>query len=684
MKAKLLKRRAKPRERVAPTPETPVLSLGRATCGNIEVSHRFEWLVTNGIGGYASGTVAGFNTRRYHGVLVAALRPPVARTVLVAKLDATVNYRGESYSLYVNEFADGTVDPCGYQHIESFELEGSIPVWRYAFSDALLEVRLWMAHGRNISYVTYSAVRGQAPMELSIAPLCTYRDFHSHSHGRSEPELSTTDSGFELTYGEARTYRVVAEDAVFVQRPDWYWQFKHRLETYRGLDDTEDLFRPGEFSAHLDEGESVTLVCSAETMALASGRAALAAERKREQGLLQGCPTGDTVRARLTLAADQFVVRRSRGAKGRSTGASVIAGYPWFGDWGRDTMIALPGLTLATGRADVAAEILRTFAGHVSEGMLPNRFPEAGEEPEYNTVDATLWYFVAIYEHWLSTEDNGLARELFPVLVEIIEAHRRGTRYRIHIDGDDELLYAGEPGVQLTWMDAKVGDWVVTPRIGKPVEVNALWYNVLRIVAELAGRLRKRDLAREYAKAAEAVQDSFQKRFWYPEGGYLYDVVDGPDAADPSLRPNQIFALSLPFPVIDPGSSNENARAVVDACGRELYTPHGLRTLAPSDSRYIGVYRGGPRERDGAYHQGTVWPWLLGPFVKAHHRVYGDAELARSFLNPLKAHLLDAGIGTISEIFDGAPPQDARGCYAQAWSVAEILRAWIDLDEVKD
>jgi predicted glycogen debranching enzyme len=655
-----------------PTDGFPTLSLGRTTCGNIDLSHRHEWLVTNGIGGYASGTVAGLNTRRYHGILVAALRPPVGRTVLVSKLDATVTYRGESYPLFCNEFGDGTIEPRGYQHIETFELEGLIPVWRYSFSDALLEIRLWMAHGRNTTYVTYAHTRGAAPMELAISPLCTYRDFHGHSHGGWELGTRSISDGVEINaFDGAQSFRVVAEGTEFVERRDWYWQFKHRLETYRGLDDTEDLFLPGEFETRLDEGDSITLTCSAEDGKPASGKVALAKEREREKALLQGCPEDDLVHRRLMLAADQFVVRRSRG---RSAGATVIAGYPWFGDWGRDTMIALPGLTLATGRESVAEEILRTFSEYVSEGMLPNRFPEAGEQPEYNTADATLWYFVAVYEHSLSTGSIGLAKELFPVLVEIIDAHRRGTRYRIHVDPADELLYAGEPGVQITWMDAKVGDWVVTPRMGKPVEVNALWYNALRMMAEFARRLNKRKLAREYEAAAGRVRSSFEKRFWYEKGGYLYDVVDGPDD-DTSLRPNQIFALSLPFPLL----GGDKARSVLDACGRELYTPHGLRTLAPSDTNYVAVYVGGPHQRDGAYHQGTAWPWLLGPFASAHYKVYGDAELALSFLSSISAHLLDAGMGSISEIFDGAPPQQARGCYAQAWSVAEVLRAWVAL-----
>jgi predicted glycogen debranching enzyme len=340
-------------------------------------------------------------------------------------------------------------------------------------------------------------------------------------------------------------------------------------------------------------------------------------------------------------------------------------------------MVGLAGLTLATGRRSVAAEILMTFAEHVSDGMLPNRFPEAGEEPEYNTVDATLWFFTAVHAYVRSTDDLAFVKELMPALREIVEAHRRGTRYQIRVDPNNELLHAGEPGVQLTWMDAKVEDWVVTPRIGKPVEVNALWYNALRIVAELGRRLRKRSLAREYGAAADRARRSFEQRFWCERGGYLYDVIDGPGGDDDSLRPNQLFALSLPFPLV----SGEKARSVVDACARELYTPYGLRTLAPSHPSYIGVYRGGQRERDGAYHQGTVWPWLLGPFALAHYRAHGDAALARSFLASMESHLLDAGIGSVSEIFDGEPPHVARGCVAQAWSVAEVLRAWIELHE---
>jgi len=350
-------------------------------------------------------------------------------------------------------------------------------------------------------------------------------------------------------------------------------------------------------------------------------------------------------------------------------GRTVIAGYPWFGDWGRDTMISLPGLTLVTGRPDVAARILRTFARFVDQGMLPNRFPEVGEIPEYNTADATLWYFEAIRAYHAATGDDVLLRDLFPVLQEIIEWHRRGTRYHIHVDPADGLLYAGEVGVQLTWMDAKVGDWVVTPRIGKPVEINALWYNSLCSAAHFARRLGKP--ADRYEALAEQTHAGFA-RFWNEVAGYCYDVIDGPGGDDLALRPNQLLAVSLPHSPLSP----EQQRAVVNVCARHLLTSHGLRSLSPDDQAYIGHYGGDQRRRDGAYHQGTVWSWLIGPFVSAHLRVYHDPALAQSYLLPLARHLAGHGIGSISEVFDGDPPFTPRGCIAQAWGVAELLRAW--------
>ena len=375
----------------------------------------------------------------------------------------------------------------------------------------------------------------------------------------------------------------------------------------------------------------------------------------------------------LVLAADQFIVRRP--VDGDPDGRSILAGYHWFGDWGRDTMISLPGLTLTTGRYDVAAKILRTFAKHVDQGMLPNRFPDYGEMPEYNTVDATLWYFIAINAYVDATDDEALLRELFPVLREIIDWHKRGTRYSIHMDPDDSLLYAGEDGVQLTWMDAKVGDWVVTPRTGKAVEINALWYNALRIMADFARLLG--ESPDEYIGLADQVQVSFS-RFWGSDVGYCYDVIDTPDGTfDAQLRPNQLFAVSLPHSPLDAAQQ----RAVVDVCARRLVTSLGLRSLAPDSAAYRGRFQGNPHERDGAYHQGTVWAWLIGPFVEAHLRVYNDPAQAQQFLVPFIHHLADYGVGSISEVAEGDDPHQPRACIAQAWSVAEVLRVWALLQD---
>jgi predicted glycogen debranching enzyme len=351
---------------------------------------------------------------------------------------------------------------------------------------------------------------------------------------------------------------------------------------------------------------------------------------------------------------------------------TVIAGYPWFGDWGRDTMIALPGLMLATRRYGEAAAVLRTYSHYVDQGMVPNRFPESGETPEYNTVDATLWFFVALWSYVRETDDLALAGELYPLLVDIVNWHVRGTRYGIQVDPVDGLLRAGVPGTQLTWMDAKVEDWVVTPRHGKPVEVNALWYNALRIVEELGRRLGKRAGRKRCHELTEQIEQSFLARFWYPTGGYLYDVVDGPAGDDAALRPNQLFALSLPFPLV----SGSEADAILRVVGDELVTPYGLRSLAPKDPAYHGRCEGDIWQRDSAYHQGTVWTWLIGPYLTAVRRVFGPETNVRAMLEPLLKHLNDAGIGSISEILDGDAPHTPRGCIAQAWSVAEVLRIW--------
>jgi predicted glycogen debranching enzyme len=467
---------------------------------------------------------------------------------------------------------------------------------------------------------------------------------------------------------------MLAPGAAATPAHTWYENFELARERERGLDDREDHLHAGTFAARLDPGRPLTLVMSMDPSAATDGDAALERRRRHDTSLVATAraarPGADPEPAwveQLTLASDQFVVARPRAdAPG---GMTIIAGYPWFGDWGRDTMIALPGLTLTTGRPDIATRILRTFAAFVDRGMLPNRFPERGEAPEYNTVDATLWYFEAIRACHAATRDDGLLEDLVPVLERIVEAHVRGTRYGIGVDPADGLLHAGEAGVQLTWMDAKVGDWVVTPRTGKPIEINALWYNALRTMAAFARRLGRSP--EPWAGMAARVAGSFG-RFWHDGRSDCYDVVDGPDGDDASLRPNQVFAVSLPFTPLTP----ERQRGVVDACARHLLTSHGLRSLAPGDPRYRSSYGGDRRTRDSAYHQGTVWGWLLGPFALAHFRVYGDRDVARSFLEPMAHHVAAYGVGSVAEVFDGDAPFRPGGCIAQAWSVGEILRAW--------
>ena len=642
-----------------------------------------EWLSTNGLGGFASGTVAQANTRRYHGILVATLKPPLERVVMVSKLDASVSYRGARCELGSNEFADGTLAPRGFEHLSAFHLDGSIPVWTFAVGDALLEQRLWMAYGENTTYVQYHLVHGTAPMELEIVPLCTYRDYHAQTRGRQDYAIEARAAGCTLTaFQGARPYRIDADSGRFQPGADCYWSFRHRIEAERGLDSEEDLFRPGIFTAQLRPGEKLTLTASAEAV---PAQPQLDRELERQQALLFSLPpAAPSWIRRLTLAADQFVVARAAapgatGAGSGERGATIIAGYPWFGDWGRDTMIALPGLVVTSGRHGAAASILRTFARHLSQGMLPNRFPDDGEAPEYNTVDATLWYFHAFAEYLAVSNDLPLLRALYPSLCEIIEWHQRGTRYGIKVDPEDGLLRAGEPGVQLTWMDAKVGDWVVTPRTGKAVEINALWHFALLQMHRWANALGDVAAGNRFLDAANLAARSFAKSFWCEHTACLYDVVDSPDGAavdgrrvDAAIRPNQIFAVSLGTDLLPP----RQQQAVVETCARLLLTPVGLRSLAPDDPSYTGRYQGGPLQRDGSYHQGTVWSWLLGPFAIAHHRVYGDPAYAQALLANSMAHLNEACVGSVSEIFDGDAPHAPRGCFAQAWGVAETLRAW--------
>lgn len=645
-----------------------------------------EWLVTNGIGGFASGTVAGLNTRRYHGLLVAAMRPPVERTLLVSRLDVAVRYGDVDASLGTNEYLDGTVHPHGYRYLHAFRMDGQTAIWQWLVRDALIEQRVWMAHGQNTTYVSFSLLRASGAVDLSLSPLCAQRDYHSHHRGGLDTTTTLVGGGFEVTaWPGAKPLRVLLEGAHCELALEWHWNHKHRVESARGLDDIEDLFRPALIRMRLERCGRACVTFSAEPARVALADSATSAHREHDRLDRLSVPQHAPPWIRqLHVAADQFIVERRDGA-GRNIGKTVIAGYPWFSDWGRDTMIALPGLTLATGRFDVAASILRTFAHYVSEGMIPNRFPDAGETPEYNTVDATLWFIIAAAEYFKRRPDPTLFDELYPVLRDVIATHVRGTRYGIQVDPEDGLLRSGEAGVQLTWMDAKVGDWVVTPRIGKCVEVNALWINALHIMLSMAEQARDLQQSLECEATLQRASRSFRERFWYAEGGYLHDVIDGPEGTpdahgrrhDAHLRPNQLFALSLPYALLE----GERAVSVIDRCSRELWTPVGLRSLAPADSSYVPRYEGNALQRDGAYHQGTVWSWLLGPFALAHYRVHRDANAATALLGGIESHLSEACVGQISEIFDGEPPFAPRGCVAQAWGVAQILQAWSELNE---
>jgi predicted glycogen debranching enzyme len=675
-------------------PYASAVSFGPEICGDLEAAEHREWLVTNGIGGFASGTVAGSATRRYHGLLLAALTPPAGRTHLIGALDEVVTVGDAAYELATHRWASGAVAPQGHRLLSRFSLEGTIPAWLYQAGPAQIEKRIWMRHGANTTYVRYTVLDSSEPVSFELKALVNYRDFHSTTHAGSSPyewqmRVEPVEAGLRITaFDGAAPFYLKSAGASAEVRHTWYRDFFYARERDRGLDDREDLLLAAAFRVTLEKSQSLTLVFSTEAAAGTDGETELAAERDRQSEILRTASSATVSAAaggqstesptwlpQLLLAADQFLA--SRPLPGQPEGKTVIAGYHWFGDWGRDTMIALPGLALATGRAPVARQILLAFARFVDGGMLPNNFPDAGGgPPQYNTIDATLWYFEAIRQYFQQTSDRAALTELFPVLEAIIAAHVAGTRYNIHVDPADGLLYGGGPGVQLTWMDAKIGDWVVTPRTGKPVEINALWLNALACMKQFA-----RELGRppeNYDALAAQAESSFD-RFWNADGNFCFDVIDCPVrqagensvANDPALRPNQILAVALPESPLSP----ERQKAIVDACAAQLLTPFGLRSLAPGEPSYIGAYAGSPRERDAVYHQGTVWGWLLGPFALAHYRVYRDRDAALAFLEPLARATSVYGLGTLAEVFDGDAPHRPGGCIAQAWTVAEVLRA---------
>jgi predicted glycogen debranching enzyme len=648
-------------------------------CTNFESATGREWLETNGIGGFASGTISGANTRRYHGLLTAATRPPLGRLVLLSKFEETLIINGKSYELSANQYPN-TIYPNGYKYLKSFRL-APFPIWTFEVEGIEIEKIAFMIYGENSTVCRWSVVGGRWSDEekgrgtsdkgrvvLELKPLLAFRDYHHLRHEDAEFQANFDVSENQVSiqpYAEMPKLLFTHNARNVEKTGKWYRNFEYAVERERGFDFREDLFQP--FSLKFDFDEAATIITSTETHDLEDVLFLREREIARREDLIKQADAKDDFSKQLVLAADQFIV--SRGA-----GKTIIAGYPWFSDWGRDTMISLGGLTLATNRPEIAKGILLEFSRHISEGMLPNRFPDAGEEPEYNTVDATLWYFEAIRAYAEKTADYDFVREnLYEKLVNIIEWHLQGTRYNIHVDTDG-LLYAGEPTVQLTWMDAKIGDLVITPRTGKPVEIQALWYNALRIMADFSQKFEDAENAGKFAAMAELTKQSFNGVFWNEAEGCLFDVVEN-GKRDTSIRPNQIFAVSLKNAVLEDA---EKRRKVVEKVESELLTPVGLHSLSAKDAQYCPIYIGSPFHRDSAYHQGTVWAWLIGAFVDALRKVSVDkeeteAKVQRILVNYRK-HLSEAGLGQISEIFDADAPHKPRGCFAQAWSVAEVLR----------
>ncbi len=641
-------------------------------CQNLDRALSLEWLETNGRGGFASGTVAGANTRRYHALLMTARRPPSDRYVLVNHVEEWLSVDEDRCSLTTNLYP-GAIYPDGYTHCCEFSTL-PWPTWTFIYNGVRIRREIFCVRGRDLVIVRWKLIGLKGGfVVLKVRPMLTGRGYHALH--RENGILSTRaaikhESVIWQPYSGVPAVRAFHSGA-YRHAPDWYRCLEYSVERQRGLDFQEDWWSPGEFSFELRAGKEQTLTFTSEDLDHLDVVRLMRGERARRTTWRKAPLYRDRLIEALRQATEVFLVQRDK----RQT---VIAGYPWFTDWGRDTFISLPGLCLVTGKRAVAWQIIEAFCAHVSDGMVPNRFSDSGEEPEYNTIDASLWFVYAIERYLAYSHDTKRVRSIaWPVIKQILDGYRHGTRYDIHMDVDG-LITGGTPGSQLTWMDVKIGEWVVTPRHGKPVEVQALWIKALDIGERLATRFAEADYAANCRMIRTRAEESFRKRFWYREGQYLYDTIDGPDGDDASIRPNQLYAIAL----CDGLVTRPQAEQVLHIVKEQLLTPVGLRTLSPQDSRYRPRYEGGPMERDSAYHQGTVWPFLLGALVTAWVKTYGSTAKtkveARSFLKGIEAHLHEGCIGQVSEIFDGDPPHSPRGCPAQAWSVAEPLRALVE------
>lgn len=649
-------------------------TVGREIQSDLSRATSQEWLLTNGIGGFACSTVPCINTRRYHGILVAAMRPPVERLVLVSRLEETLIIDGTEVALSTCVHSKEIKNPAGYLHLERFERE-PLPTWYYQIRDVLLIKTINMVYGQNTSLVTYKILGNGHNVGLRVRPHFLFRDFHGNTFENDgiETNLQVQERQFRLQpFFNAPELFTRWDRGRFITDPQWHRDIFLQVEEDRGLPAFEDDFSCGYLEIAPFSG-SASLIFSDQPLKSFNPIDLRKREEQRLEAIAGSLHSDDLFLRRLLVAADQFIVdRQSTGGK------SIIAGYPWFSDWGRDSLISLPGLTLVTGRIEEARSILKTFAASIHHGLIPNCFADKGNEAMYNSVDASLWFFFAAFKYIEYTDDYDFVRDyLYEAMTQIVESFQQGTHFEVKMDAEDGLISAGNPDVQMTWMDAKVDGWVVTPRNGKAVEVNALWYNALRIIAIFQEKFEGH--SREITSLAKKVKASFRKTFWNEDEQCLYDVIGSDGDLDDSFRPNQIFAVYLPFSVLE----HPQEKLVVDQVFTRLYTSYGLKSLASDDERYDGFYGGDRLKRDGAYHQGTVWGYLIGPFISAYLKTNNfsmEAQLrASNMIEPFKNHLLrEACLGSISEIFDGNMPHTPRGCFAQAWSVAELLRCYVE------
>jgi predicted glycogen debranching enzyme len=624
-------------------------TLSESQCQNLELSTRREWVLPNGIGGFAMGTASGINTRRYHGFLISALNPPTDRTLLFGGIEASAQSGSYKLPLNANQYP-GAIYPDGHLYLRKFEYTEDTVRWLYKGSTMTLEKTLTVTQGKNEVSVGFEN-KGGKTISLTLRPLICFRDFHSNFTERSTyPQAIEFGSDRTVIEENGIKFEISHHGATRFPVHGWYYRFEHQRETERGLSPRDDLYCPCELRVELAPGERFVLVAGSAGQ---SHEFSLSPQNNGERHQLS---------AWLRQAATKLIVETENRT-------SILAGFPWFSDWGRDTMIALPGICLHTGRIEQAKRILRDYGSQMFQGLIPNRFVEKGERADYNTVDATLWFGNAIYKTLLAEWNPEFANEMLIVLKEVVDWHMKGTLYGIKVDARDGLLTQGEPGTQLTWMDAKIGDWVVTPRHGKPVEINGLWINLLRVTEWIANKLSLP--SQEYAKAAVLAEANFESKFWHEIRGHYLDTAEPNDA---SLRPNQVIAMSLPFSPC----SKERAQRALQVVEKKLLTPFGLRTLAPEEPGYIGRFKGSMNELDAAYHQGTVWPWLLGPYISAFVKCGGSRLDAKQRLRMVKDMMMEYGLGGIAECYDGDEPHTPGGCPWQAWSVAEVLRAWIE------